>query len=227
MCGPSRASTCGAMRVTSSRASRTRTESAFEDPAPVRQLPVHPRRHPVHAGAGGLAAAADRGPWACCWAGCCTCWSAPRRRVVQTNLRLCFPDRPEAERRRLARQTFVYFAQAWLDRSWLWHGHPAWVRRRLQADGRAWHELAGNAADGDVCAAFRRARCRLDGAARTTAARCHDHLHRPGQQAGGPLDTARPPAFWPMRGCSAAPTACKPIVSGAARRASRCICCPT
>ena len=41
----------------------------------------------------------------------------PRRRVVHTNLALCFPALSAAERRALARQTFVYFAQTWLDRS--------------------------------------------------------------------------------------------------------------
>lgn len=66
-----------------------------------------------------------------------------RRRVVQTNLALCFPERSEAERRQLAQQTFVYFAQAWLDRSWLWHAPQAWVRRRVQLTG-AVQELAGS-----------------------------------------------------------------------------------
>jgi len=66
-----------------------------------------------------------------------------RRRVVHTNLALCFPERSEAERRRLAQQTFVHFAQAWLDRSWLWHAPKAWVRRRVPLTG-AVHELAGN-----------------------------------------------------------------------------------
>ena len=45
----------------------------------------------------------------------------PRRRVVDTNLAVCFPGKSEAERRRIARETFVYVAQSWLDRSWLWH----------------------------------------------------------------------------------------------------------
>ncbi len=67
-----------------------------------------------------------------------------RRRVVHTNLALCFPERSEAERRRLAQQTFVHFAQAWLDRSWLWHAPQAWVRRRVPLTG-AVQELAGNA----------------------------------------------------------------------------------
>ncbi len=68
---------------------------------------------------------------------------APRRRVVLINLALCFPERSEVERRQLARQTFVYFAQAWLDRSWLWHAPKAWVARRVQLTG-AVGELAGN-----------------------------------------------------------------------------------
>jgi KDO2-lipid IV(A) lauroyltransferase len=59
----------------------------------------------------------------------------PRRRIVLTNLALCFPDMPEAERRRLARQSFVYFAQTWLDRSWLWHGSPEQLRQRLRLHG--------------------------------------------------------------------------------------------
>lgn len=66
-----------------------------------------------------------------------------RRRVVQANFALCFPERPEAERRQLTRQTFIYFAQAWLDRSWLWHAPRHWVQRRVQLTG-AVGELAGN-----------------------------------------------------------------------------------
>ena len=67
---------------------------------------------------------------------------APRRRVVHTNLALCFPERNDAERRQLALQTFVYFAQAWLDRSWLWHAPKAWVARRVHLTG-AVDELSG------------------------------------------------------------------------------------
>ena len=67
----------------------------------------------------------------------------PRRRVVHTNLALCFPERNDAERRQLARQTFVYFAQAWLDRSWLWHAPKAWVARRVHLTG-AVDELSGS-----------------------------------------------------------------------------------
>ena len=58
-----------------------------------------------------------------------------RRRVVQTNLRLCFPQLSDAQRDELARQTFVYFAQAWLDRSWLWHRSAACIQSRVQLSG--------------------------------------------------------------------------------------------
>mgnify|MGYP002145101058 CR=1 FL=1 len=68
--------------------------------------------------------------------------SVGRRRVVHANFAACFPALSEAERRKLARQTFVYFSQAWLDRAWLWHGPQAWVRQRVTLTG-AVHELAG------------------------------------------------------------------------------------
>lgn len=58
-----------------------------------------------------------------------------RRRVVYTNLRVCFPDMTETERDRILRQTFVHFAQAWLDRSWLWHRSAACVQARVQLTG--------------------------------------------------------------------------------------------
>ena len=66
----------------------------------------------------------------------------PRRRVVKTNLRLCFPDQSEQQIQALARQTFVHFAQAWLDRGWLWHGAPDVVRQRLTLTGTV-NELQG------------------------------------------------------------------------------------
>ena len=67
---------------------------------------------------------------------------ASRRRVVATNFALCFPQWSEEERRKLTLQTFVYFAQAWLDRAWLWHAPRAWVQRRVTLTG-AVDELAG------------------------------------------------------------------------------------
>jgi Kdo2-lipid IVA lauroyltransferase/acyltransferase len=57
---------------------------------------------------------------------------ASRRHVVRVNLRLCFPAWSEAKRQRVARQVFVCFAQAWLDRAWLWHASPRVLRQRLR-----------------------------------------------------------------------------------------------
>jgi KDO2-lipid IV(A) lauroyltransferase len=63
-----------------------------------------------------------------------------RRRVVMANLAVCFPEMSPAQRRGLAWWTFIHFAQAWLDRSWLWHAPAEVVRQRLQLTG-AVHEL--------------------------------------------------------------------------------------
>jgi KDO2-lipid IV(A) lauroyltransferase len=65
-----------------------------------------------------------------------------RRKVVDVNLRLCFPQWDAARRRRIGREVFVHVAQAWFDRAWLWHGDPEVVRRRLVLTG-AVRELAG------------------------------------------------------------------------------------
>ncbi len=67
----------------------------------------------------------------------------PRRRVVGVNLALCFPHWTAVQRERLAARVFVRFAQAWLDRSWLWHGRPEVTRRRLKLTG-AVDELSGS-----------------------------------------------------------------------------------
>jgi KDO2-lipid IV(A) lauroyltransferase len=67
---------------------------------------------------------------------------ASRRKVVDVNLRLCFPQWSEAQRKRVAREVFVHVAQAWFDRAWLWHGEPEVVRRRLVVTG-AVREMAG------------------------------------------------------------------------------------
>ena len=66
-----------------------------------------------------------------------------RRRIVRINLTLCFPQVPEPEIRALGPQVFIKFAQAWLDRGWLWHAPRKVVARRLNFTG-AVHELAGN-----------------------------------------------------------------------------------
>lgn len=67
-----------------------------------------------------------------------------RRRVVWTNLRMCFPQMERRALRRAAHETFVHFAQAWLDRGWLWNSPPAVLQRRLALRG-AVDELQGDA----------------------------------------------------------------------------------
>ena len=66
-----------------------------------------------------------------------------RRRVVMTNLRLCFPSWSEREIKTQSLLVFVNFAQSWLDRGWLWHGSPRLTLRRLRLYG-AVEELAGD-----------------------------------------------------------------------------------
>ena len=58
-----------------------------------------------------------------------------RRRIAVINLTLCFPEHSRQQIRRLARQNFIYFMQALLDRGWLWHGSSAVTLRRLKISG--------------------------------------------------------------------------------------------
>ncbi len=69
---------------------------------------------------------------------------ASRRRVVLTNLRLCFPHWTKARVRGKSIQVFIDFAKSWLDRGWLWYGPAGHVRSRLQLTG-ALEELDGSA----------------------------------------------------------------------------------
>ena len=58
-----------------------------------------------------------------------------RRRVVQTNLRLCFPEKTPAQIDQLTRAHFIQFAQSLLDRAWLWHAPLKTVKQRLHWTG--------------------------------------------------------------------------------------------
>lgn len=60
-----------------------------------------------------------------------------RVRIARTNWALCFPQQSPAEVADAVRQHFVYFAQAWLDRSWLWHRSAAVLAQRLRFTGDA------------------------------------------------------------------------------------------
>jgi KDO2-lipid IV(A) lauroyltransferase len=67
-----------------------------------------------------------------------------RRRVAETNLRLCFPEQPDAVRARWMRANFRASARAALEHTILWWGSAARVRRlvrlehpeRILGDGR-------------------------------------------------------------------------------------------
>ncbi len=61
--------------------------------------------------------------------------AAPRRRIVRKNLALCFPEQATLELQGLEPKIFIYFAQAWLDRSWLWHGNQSQLKTRLHLTG--------------------------------------------------------------------------------------------
>lgn len=54
-----------------------------------------------------------------------------RRRIAEINWALCFPEQSATERKLAIRRHFVEFAQAWLDRAWLWEGREDVVKRRL------------------------------------------------------------------------------------------------
>ncbi|HMT79502.1 MAG TPA: lipid A biosynthesis acyltransferase [Azonexus sp.] len=58
-----------------------------------------------------------------------------RRNVALTNLRLCFPDKTEVERELLARQHFVAFARAVLDRTLGWWASKQRLERIIRIHG--------------------------------------------------------------------------------------------
>jgi len=69
---------------------------------------------------------------------------ASRRRVVTTNLHLCFPHWSAGKVRVQTLRVFIHFTQSWLDRGWLWYGPVRYISKRLKITG-AIEELDGNA----------------------------------------------------------------------------------
>jgi KDO2-lipid IV(A) lauroyltransferase len=55
--------------------------------------------------------------------------AVPRRKVVLTNLRLCFPELSEAERVHLARRHFSALGRSFVDRGVIWHAPQERVER--------------------------------------------------------------------------------------------------
>jgi KDO2-lipid IV(A) lauroyltransferase len=67
-----------------------------------------------------------------------------RRRVVLTNLRLCFPDLSAAARRDLARRHFRAFGRSVLEHGILWWSSRERVRRLVRVEGlEHWQAVAG------------------------------------------------------------------------------------
>ena len=58
-----------------------------------------------------------------------------RRHIALVNLRLAFPEWREDERIAVARRSFIAFAQAFIDRAWVWHAPDAVVRQRIRLTG--------------------------------------------------------------------------------------------
>ncbi len=54
-----------------------------------------------------------------------------RRHIALTNLRLCFPERPEGERRAMARQHFQAYTRSMLERGILWWASEQRLRRLI------------------------------------------------------------------------------------------------
>jgi KDO2-lipid IV(A) lauroyltransferase len=66
-----------------------------------------------------------------------------RRNVALINLRLCFPDKTEAERERLARDHVVAFCRSVIDRTLFWWASAARLRRLVRVSGMEHFTAAG------------------------------------------------------------------------------------
>lgn len=57
-----------------------------------------------------------------------------RKRILQTNLRLCFPEKNETGRTRLARLTFRHVVRSYLERGLQWYGSSGKLAKLVQID---------------------------------------------------------------------------------------------
>jgi len=58
-----------------------------------------------------------------------------RRRIVETNLSLCFPELDDTQRRRLAQAHFQVLARSMLERGMLWWSRPERLQRLIRVEG--------------------------------------------------------------------------------------------
>lgn len=59
-----------------------------------------------------------------------------RRHIALRNLELCFPERPEAERRALALEHFKLLGRSLLERGLLWHASAERLKRLIHVEGQ-------------------------------------------------------------------------------------------
>lgn len=71
--------------------------------------------------------------------------AVPRRKVVLTNLKLCFPELSDKERDSLARRHFSALGRAFLDRSILWYAPEERVKRFVQLENVELYDAAKQA----------------------------------------------------------------------------------
>lgn len=61
--------------------------------------------------------------------------ASERRKVALTNVKLCFPDKSDAQRRRMVRAHFQAFARGLLEHGILWWGSKERVQRLVRVEG--------------------------------------------------------------------------------------------
>ena len=59
-----------------------------------------------------------------------------RRRIALRNLELCFPDKPAAERERIAREHFGWLGRSLIERGLLWYAPPERLKRLIHVEGQ-------------------------------------------------------------------------------------------
>lgn len=62
-------------------------------------------------------------------------FAGQRRRIALRNLELCFPDKPAAERERIAREHFGWLGRSLVERGLLWYASPERLKRLIHVEG--------------------------------------------------------------------------------------------
>ena len=67
---------------------------------------------------------------------------ARRRHIVETNVRLCFPDHDAAEQRKLVRKIFVANGIGFFEIAWSWWANDSDIARRYRVEGMGYLDKA-------------------------------------------------------------------------------------